>query len=283
MALKATYAIRCGCGTRFSSDLYEYVFAEHDPELKDSILSGEFNRISCPSCAQALPIENRFLYRDERNKLWVWVCGKEEAPERDRLAGELIERDSVIKGHFLDDQETYRKFLVFGRDGLIELLLREDRDLKRTEARSLKRNPALRWIREGSEDPGFLFLRGNKISVAIPLRLPADRRGRVTDSEENRRWLRFYAQGLNMHNPFSSFLDERSRARWNRIRENEPDPESINEYDDFASSWARYRTDVKRFGSRYPERRKWFDVWKRRKVFRTLRSIPSRPTSRESS
>ena len=93
MALKATYDIRCSCGAAFAGDVYEYVFAEYDPDLKDAILSGGFNRIPCPACGQGLPVENRFLYRDEKNRLWVWVCKKGEEPKRDELAKELIESD----------------------------------------------------------------------------------------------------------------------------------------------------------------------------------------------
>ena len=158
MALKAAYDIRCSCGATFTGDVYEYVFAEYDPELKDAILSGEFNRVRCPSCGQGLPVENRYLYRDEKNRLWVWVCNKEDEPKREKLAKELIEKNARLECHFLDGMESYRKLLVFGREDLIGLLLKEDPDLQKSEKKDLKRNPAFRWIRAENEDPGFINL-----------------------------------------------------------------------------------------------------------------------------
>jgi len=281
MALKATYEIRCGCGNRFTGDIYEYVFAEHDPELKDSILSGEFNRVSCPACGRGLPIENRFLYREEKNKLWIWVCRKEEETRREELAEELIGKNAVIEGHFLDDEEDYRKFLVFGREGLIGLLLKEDQDLKRREGRILKKNNALRWIVEGSEDPGYLFLRGKKIRIALPLRLSETRRKMLAASQERRKWLESYSHGVNIHNPCSSFLSERSRGKWNGIREKEPFDDTGNEFDDFAESWAGYRTEIRRFSARYPKRRAFFDEVRKMKIPRKVRSIDPRRIPRE--
>ena len=279
MALKATYEIRCDCGKTFTGDVYEYVFAEHDPELADSILSGEFNRVSCPACGRGLPIENRFLYREEKNKLWIWVCRRNEEPRRDELAEELIERNAVIEGHFLDDEEDYRKFLVFGREGLIGLLLKEDQALKRREGRSLKKNQALRWIMEGNEDPGSLFLRGEKIRIALPLRISEARRKMFAGSGERRRWLEYYSQGVNIHNPCSSFLGERARLKWNGIREQEPFTDTGNEFADFAESWAGYRTEIRRFSARYPKRCAFFDEVRKTKIARKVRSISPRATS----
>jgi len=283
MALKAAYEIRCGCGATFAGDIYEYVFSEHDPELKESILSGDFHRIRCPSCDRTLDVESRFLYRDEKNKLWVWVCKRGEESQRDALAEELIGKNaSFMEFHFLDEAEDYRTFLVFGRDGLLELLLKEDQALKRREGRSLKKNPALRLIMEEERVPGFLFLSGEKIRISIPLRLSEAPEHLFNGPGEKKRWLRYYSEGLNIHNRYSSFLDGRLRGKWNRTREKEPRNGSGNEFDDFAESWAAYRRDGKRFAARYPGRRKFFDGLKKMNISRTLRTIDARRIPRES-
>ena len=282
MALKATYEIRCGCGTIFTGDVFEYVFSEHDPEMKDSILSGDFNLVTCPSCDRRIHVENRFLYRDEKNKLWVWVCKREEEPQRDALAEELIEKNASMEFHFLEDRETYRNFLVFGREGLLELLLKEDPALKRTEGRKLKINPAHRLILEGNEEPGYLFLRGEKIRISLPLRFSEAHQKLVNGPEGKKRWLQYYAQGLNVHNPYSSFLDKRLRLKWNRIREKEPLGDAGNEFDDFAESWAGYRIDRKQFKARYPERRGFLEELRKRNISRRVRSLDARLIPRES-
>jgi hypothetical protein len=273
MALKAAYDIRCSCGAAFTGDVCEYVFAEHDSEQKDAILSGEFNRVPCPSCGERLAVENRFLYRDEKNRLWVWVCGKEEELRKDALTVEMIEKTAFLNWHFLDAMDDYRKFLVFGRGGLLELLLKEDPDLQKSEKKDLKRNPAFRWIRAGSEDPGAILFTGRKIRASMPLRFPESNGTRLTGREEKIRWLKHYAEGLNVHNPYSSFLDKRLISVWNRVREKEPLDGVDNEYADFAETWASMKIDAKRFSARYPERRTFFNGLVKRNVSRKLRSL----------
>jgi len=282
MALKAAYDIRCSCGATFTGDVYEYVFAEYDPELKDAILSGEFNRVPCPSCGQGLPVENRYLYRDEKNRLWVWVCNKEDEPKREELAKELFEKNARLECHFLDGMESYRKFLVFGREDLIGLLLKEDPDLQKGEKKDLKRNPAFRWIRAENEEPGGIIFTGRKIRASMPLRFPESRGTRLTGREEKIRWLKHYAQGLNVHNPYSSFLSNRLVSKWNRIREKEPLDGVDNGFADFAESWASMKMDAKRFSARYPERRAFFAGLGKLNVSRKLRSLDPGRLSRGS-
>ncbi len=282
MALKVAYDIRCSCGAAFREDIYEYVFAEHDPELKDAILSGEFNRIPCPSCGHRLAMENRFLYRDEKNRLWVWVCGKEEELRKEALTEDLIEKSAFLDCHFLDGMDDYRKFLVSGRGGLLELLLKEDPDLQKSEGKDLKRNPAFRWIRAENEEPGGILFTGRKIRASMPLRFPESHGILLTTREEKTRWLKHYAHGLNVHNPYSSFLDKRMLSRWNRIRAKEPLDGVANGFADFAESWAYMKIDAKRFSARYPERRGFFNRLGKRNVSRKVRSLDPGGVSRVS-
>lgn len=270
MALKIPYEVGCSCGENFQAELFEYVFAEYDPELKDMILSGEFNSLTCPSCREILNIENRFLYRDEKNRLWVWVCKKEDIHQEKGLERELIEKNAVIQGHHLDNQEDYRKFLVFGREGLIELLLKEDKALKRGEGKSLKKNPAIRLLTRGKGSHGYLFLSGKKIRLTLPLSMPRFFKRPLRNREEKEKWLKFYAQGVNIHNPFSSFLPHQSGKRWSRITEREPVGGIKNEFDDFAESWAGCRMDKKGFKAGYPERFKFFEGIKKIDISRKI-------------
>ena len=281
MALKAAYDIRCSCGAAFAGEVYEYVFAEYDPGLKDAILSGEFNRVPCPSCGHRLPVENRYLYRDEKNRLWVWVCSKEDEPKREELAKELLEKNARLEGHFLDGMESYRKLLVFGREDLIGLLLKEDPDLQRSEKKDLKRNPAFRWIRAENGDPGFIIFTGNKIRVSMPLRFPEVHGATLSSREEKTRWLKHYAQGLNVHNPYSSFLDKRLISRWNRICEKEPLDGVENGFADFAETWAFLKIDAKRFSARYPERSGFFAGLGKLNISRRLRPLDPGKVSRK--
>jgi hypothetical protein len=273
MAFKATYEIKCSCGNKFTGDFYEYIFTEYDQELKDALLTGELNWTTCPSCGERLHVENRFLYRDERNKLWVWVCKRGEEPKRDELFELLMEKNLHFKDHHLDNKEDYKKYLVFGRDSLVELLLKKDRELKRREGRRLKQNSAIRLLVGDGNKPGLLFLKGEKVRIAIPLELPEDHEILHQDSAAKRRWLRFYSQGLNIHNPYSSFLSVKLGAGWNRLMENKGLKGPGNEYEAFARSWADFKTDVRKFTADNPEIRRFFDEVEKIDITRKVRSM----------
>ena len=279
MAFKTTYEIKCSCGAQFTGDFYEYIFTEYDSELKDAILSGEFNWTTCPSCKESLQIENRFLYRDETNKLWVWVCKRGEEAQRDELFESLMERNTQFDDHHLDNKEDYRKYLVFGRDSLVELLLRKDKDLKRREGKNLKKNTAMRLIFTENQEPGLLFLSGEKVKIAIPLKLPEDHRILLPDTEAKEKWLRSYAQGVNIHNPFSSFLDVRMRDRWNKTGEKGGWNGFADEYEAFAQLWASFKTDIREFTANNPETRRFFDEVKKINISRKMRSLNPRQVS----
>jgi len=276
MAYRASYEVLCSCGERFTAQLCEYIFTEYDTELKDALLAGELNLVVCPSCRETFPAENRLLYRDEKNKLWVWMCRKEEEPRREELAAELLEGNLHFEDHFLDDKDHYRKHLVFGRNALISLLLKEDRDLRKTARVRLRKNPALRMIlKDGSG--GFLFLKGGKVKVALPLRPPPEKGWEVSGAEGRRMWLESYSHGLNVHNPFSSFLRSPKETRWKHIREKEPPSEPLDEYEDFARSWAMFEANPDTFVARFPLRSGFLDEVKKIPVSREV--IPITPSA----
>jgi hypothetical protein len=260
MALKAAYDIRCSCGGSFTGEAYEYVLAEHDPDLKDAILSGEFNRVTCPSCGHGLSVGNDFLYRDETNGLSVWVCGREGRRKGDGRKKELLKKlRARLECHFTHGAKSGTELLAFGREHLIEILLQKDPGLRRAEGPPLKRNPAVRLILKGGNDPGYLLLRGKRIRVAIPLLFPENHDGPPADPKTGKKWLKAYSDGLNIHNPYSSFLNQRQKGKWDLIRKEEPMGDPKDEFEDFAGSWACSKVDSRGFKSRYPGRREFFD------------------------
>lgn len=273
MALKTAYDVRCGCGTGFTAQVCEYVLADQDPELREAILSGEFNRFVCPSCGHGLFVEIPYLYRDESHRLFVWVCPHGDEPKRKKLEKELVGKKSRLERHFLDGAEPGNERLVFGREALVGLLLKEDSELRKREGAMLKRNPAIRLILEGRDDPGYLVLCGNKVRVSIPLRFSGSHADPPPGPEARKNWLRLYSSGMNIHNPFSSFLKPRIKREWDRIRDKEPLRGTMNEFDDFAASWAQAKSDPRGFKARYPERRRFIDAMKGMDVTRKMRLL----------
>jgi uncharacterized C2H2 Zn-finger protein len=254
MGLTMPYELTCGCGNTFQVKRYDYVFADDFPDVKRKILNGEFYLETCPRCGQILNVENRFLYRDERNRLWVWVCKPEERRYKKRLKEQLMNGDAPIEAENVYDV-AYRKYVVFGRDELLALLLREDEALKNEENEPLKKNAAIKLLSVSRQNPGYLFLNGEKVKmISLTLRLSCYYKDHMEVLDNRRSWLDFYAQGLNMHNQFSSFLSEEQRSYWNRVRKERPIKKLRDEYDDFAESWAAYKIRAEAFRKNDPVR-----------------------------
>ena len=273
MALKKEYEIRCSCKARFTAPVCEYILADHDPELKAAILSGDFNQVVCPSCDQKLRVDIPFLYRDEKNHLFVWVCSREDESKRKKLEKELIEKKPRLECHFVDGAEQGKEVLVFGREALVQLLLREDLELKKREERRLRRNPAIRLVLGDDKAPGCLLLQGENVRVAIPLAFPRDKKLVSDGVEARKKWLKHYSMGVNLHNPYSSLLSSRMKKEWERVRQEELLRGAKDEFDDFASSWARFKVDPKGFRTRFPERRLFFDSLKGMETSRKMQSL----------
>jgi len=272
MALKTEYEIRCSCRARFTAPVCEYILVDHNPELRAAILSGDFNQVVCPSCDQRLRVEIPFLYRDEKNSLFVWVCAREDEPKRKKLEKELIEKKSSLECHFLEGAEPGKEMLVFGREALIRLLLQKDLELKKREEKRLRKNPAVQLVLEEDNVPGCLMLHGENVRVAIPLAFSRDK-GLAQDGPVRKKWLKHYSMGVNLHNPYSSLLASQMKKKWERVRQEEPLRDAKDEFDDFASSWASFKVDPKGFRARFPERRLFFDSLKGMEISRKVQSL----------
>ena len=140
MALKAAYDIRCSCGAAFTGEVCEYVLVEHDPELKDAILSGEFNRVACPSCGHGWSSETATCTGTKRTGCPSGYA--EGRTSRKEKSGEGTAGKEHPPGMSFHGRHGARKeLLVFGREALIELLLREDPELRKSEGRMPEKEP----------------------------------------------------------------------------------------------------------------------------------------------
>jgi len=273
MALKTEYKIRCGCKASFKTPVYEYILADFNPELRDAILSGDFNVVMCPSCGRVLSIEVPYLYRDEKNRLFIWVCSQKDKSRRKKLEKELLEKKSNLECHFLDGVDPGKEMLIFGREELVSLLLATDPELKKREGKHLLKNFAARLIPPDKNAPGCLALRGDKVRVAVPLAFPPGDDPALKGNEAREKWLKNYCMGVNIHNPYSSLLNPGMKKKWDKARLSEPLRNAGDEFEDFACSWARFKTDPKGFRESFPERRRFFDSLKGMEIPRKVRSL----------
>ena len=113
-------AIVCVEGHRFETEVYRSANVSRSPALRDEILGGRFNLVTCPVCQVESYADVPFLYHDMDTQLRVWVY-----PERERGAEELIlqkiRRAAAIANTVLPTDRSGPE-LVFGLDELGALI-----------------------------------------------------------------------------------------------------------------------------------------------------------------
>jgi hypothetical protein len=106
----------CPEGHKFEADVYRSANVSRAPALRDEILAGRFNVVTCPICRAESYADVPFLYHDMETQLRVWVY-----PERDRAAEEQIvqkiRRAAAIANTVLPTDRSGPE-LVFGLDEL---------------------------------------------------------------------------------------------------------------------------------------------------------------------
>ncbi|WP_052890688.1 CpXC domain-containing protein [Thermogemmatispora carboxidivorans] len=84
----ASYKLTCRCGHGFECQVYEYVNAARDPQLRYAVLAGRLNVVTCPSCGRRALARRPFIYSDPPNHLLAYVHPRDNVPPEGR---ELIE------------------------------------------------------------------------------------------------------------------------------------------------------------------------------------------------
>jgi len=134
----------CGkCGTAAEIEVVVSVNADRRPDLREEILDGTFQAVSCPSCATRLRIPPQFVYLDVGRGQWIAAHSTDELeqwPEIERTAAEAFD-DAFGTGA----PEAVRELaggvtpsVVFGWPALRERLLCADLGLSAATLEVLK-------------------------------------------------------------------------------------------------------------------------------------------------
>src|SRR5579859_6540622 len=93
----------CTCGHQFEAEVYRSANVTLDPDVKSRILSGQFNRVTCPACGRELDANVPFLYHDMQAEIMVWVYPIARSPEAP-IIREKIRKSYEIVGSVLPEQ-----------------------------------------------------------------------------------------------------------------------------------------------------------------------------------
>ena len=86
------------CGREFDITVYESVNTEQDPDLRDSCLSGDLFRHSCPHCHTDFMVQYPLVYVDPQHKFVLWLSantGEETALKA--AAGPLLKQGYKLR------------------------------------------------------------------------------------------------------------------------------------------------------------------------------------------
>ena len=129
MATKGVFRIECPhCGESFDADFWTVVRGDRDHDVKELILSGEFDLLVCPKCEEMVQHEEPFLYIDPPKDLLAFVMPESYEPEKEKWITRMNKdyaplRDSLFAGQGLTSDPLY----LFGL-GQLSSRLESDKD-----------------------------------------------------------------------------------------------------------------------------------------------------------
>jgi hypothetical protein len=117
----------CACGHSFKAWIWQSANVTRSPELKRTILEGNMNVVTCPSCGARFHVEARFLYHDMARHEWIWVYPLSHAGDSAAVGAEVEEMWRQLGETMPPDlrktlEGSYRTMVIFGMDALVEHL-----------------------------------------------------------------------------------------------------------------------------------------------------------------
>lgn len=115
------------CGESFRGTVWVAIHAGQDPELKELLLGGELNLVSCPHCVHVAFHERFLIYQEPAAELVVYVYPEASRAQESELQKMMLSgfREAQV---LLPEKERlpYDPILLFGLEELIEMLQREE-------------------------------------------------------------------------------------------------------------------------------------------------------------
>ncbi|MDR1418405.1 MAG: hypothetical protein LBI80_04540 [Endomicrobium sp.] len=126
--------IKCPNGHIFEAQLISAISVSDNFELKEALIAGELNLVTCPECGQMFYAECFILYHDSQNELISFVYPLIFQEQAIQCMAKMQKEFKLALKNFSDkDKITYEPILLFGIENLV-LLLREEQDIEDEEA-----------------------------------------------------------------------------------------------------------------------------------------------------
>jgi hypothetical protein len=129
MATKGIFRVECPhCGESFDADFWTVVRGDRDHDVKELILSGEFDLLVCPKCEEMVQHEEPFLYIDPHRDLLAFVMPESYEAEKEKWVARMnADYEPVRASLFAGQGLTADPLYLFGL-GQLTARLANDRD-----------------------------------------------------------------------------------------------------------------------------------------------------------
>jgi len=134
MSISNIEEIKCPCGEVFEAELLSAISVSDNPELKEALIAGEINLVSCPKCGEMFYAECFILYHDSQNELIAFVYPlsfqNQAAQCREKMQKEF---KAALENIAQEKQSVnYDPLLIFGIEDLV-LLLKAEQEVEDEE------------------------------------------------------------------------------------------------------------------------------------------------------
>jgi hypothetical protein len=209
-SLKGLVEVQCpnGCAP-FEARVWSLIRLDSNPELKEELLAGQLNLLSCEKCHRHFYYDQTIVVHDPRSELLAFVFPEECSAEAERWRAKMVQDYETLQrgGEKLD----YAPILFFGLQDLRTLLEQEDNLIDESEiARHLTKALGLELY---SVKPSVARERG------IPVFLPREPNG-----GELRAGLVSGLQKLLKENPYLQHYDAYLKRLSSALNEPVPPP-----------------------------------------------------------
>ncbi|MBK8984886.1 MAG: CpXC domain-containing protein [Chloroflexi bacterium] len=152
------------CQTRYVAEVYQLLDVGQQPELKQYILSNQFNLAVCPQCGASGQIGTPLVYHDPAHELFMTFVPPEmnlDAMQREQLVGRLVRQ--VVESTPPEQRRAYmfQPQSVLSMQTFMENILETEGITKEMIARQRKQSDLLRKLATADSDVRDYLLHEN--------------------------------------------------------------------------------------------------------------------------
>lgn len=126
-SIKGEGSVNCPNGCEpFEAEFWTLIRADQDIELKDALLGGELNLVSCPTCGLFFYHDRNIIYFDPSIELLALVSPKADKKDFDKIREQMKKDFALLKSSLTSFSITYDPFYLAGLEELKAMLEYEE-------------------------------------------------------------------------------------------------------------------------------------------------------------